>query len=619
MKLNTLKDLYKRGFITKDEYQTHKAKIRRGGSTSPTTKKLGIEGDYIKDPSFSGTPTLKPLRSPTPRPAPPGAWGGSLTPEGIDSLDLMRQDQYKETQDEAENEDPLYSPSYTRYVDRMTKSHQYFGDSKFVLLDPHIMATPALGDLDGDGHAELVVAVSYFFDPEEMGNTATRTAVPDDVDTTKYVAGGVVVFDLSKAATFGKANVPFPGQHGPFDSGLLNGAVRMSVHLDLTTESSKMRAYLYSTPTLVDLNGDGALDIIVGTSVGFIYALDARGETLPGFPVQIGEIQGQVAVEDITGDGKLDLVASDSNGNVVCFDRKGEEQWHRRITGFASQGATIADANGDGKLDVLLGTTTGHVWALQGGDGEPLQGFPFKTGGRIVAPILPVKLGYFPYRSLQLVVPSFDGKLYMFDGDGKCATAIDVGETSYSMVLADDLTGDGRLDLLLSTMSGNVFCFGTRMWDTHGFTVWPSQSRRHGNILSGEWRSISVSEESRKQRDVVGRTFVIEFIIRDQGYRVHDGNAVYKVEVSVGGGAGPQLFNKTYDKPGRYTELVQAPPHRMAATIVVRMTNQHGQASEDSFVLSFNVHFYKMLKWLLVGPFTAMAGVLIWFMNSAAI
>ncbi len=36
------------------------------------------------------------------------------------------------------------------------------------------------------------------------------------------------------------------------------------------------QAYAYSSPTLVDLNGDGKLEIVVGTSMGFLYVLDAR-------------------------------------------------------------------------------------------------------------------------------------------------------------------------------------------------------------------------------------------------------------------------------------------------------------------------------------------------------
>ncbi len=55
------------------------------------------------------------------------------------------------------------------------------------------------------------------------------------------------------------------------------------------------------------------------------------------FLSQIGEIQGHVVAEDVNNDGRMDLVAADSNGNVVCYSRDGDEQWHRRISGFASQ------------------------------------------------------------------------------------------------------------------------------------------------------------------------------------------------------------------------------------------------------------------------------------------
>jgi hypothetical protein len=40
----------------------------------------------------------------------------------------------------------------------------------FVFVDPHILCNPAIGDIDADGHDELVVAVSYFFDQEYYGD-----------------------------------------------------------------------------------------------------------------------------------------------------------------------------------------------------------------------------------------------------------------------------------------------------------------------------------------------------------------------------------------------------------------------------------------------------------------
>ena len=58
----------------------------------------------------------------------------------------------------------------------------------------------------------------------------------------------------------------------------------------------------------------------------------------------------------------------------------------------------------------------------------------------------------------HLVFSSFDGHVYIVHATTGCAQ-IDVGEHAYAQILADDLTGNGRIDLLLSTMNGNLYCF----------------------------------------------------------------------------------------------------------------------------------------------------------------
>lgn len=70
-----------------------------------------------------------------------------------------------------------------------------------------------------------------------------KKLLPEDIDIGQYVAGGIVVFNLRSRN------------------------LRWQTHLDLSTDHTQFLAYIYSAPTLVDLNRDGKMEIIVGTSM----------------------------------------------------------------------------------------------------------------------------------------------------------------------------------------------------------------------------------------------------------------------------------------------------------------------------------------------------------------
>jgi hypothetical protein len=66
----------------------------------------------------------------------------------------------------------------------------------------------------------------------------------------------------------------------------------------------------------------------------------------------------------------------------------------------------------------------------------------------------------------------------------------DIGDISYSAVLVDDLDNDGKLELLVSTMSGHLYSFGTPA-EYHPLKTWtqqvPGQSifvARHNEVCS---------------------------------------------------------------------------------------------------------------------------------------
>ena len=43
--------------------------------------------------------------------------------------------------------------------------------------------------------------------------------------------------------------------------------------------------------------------------MGFLYVLNAKGQPRDGWPIQMGEIQGQALVADLNNDGKLEIFA----------------------------------------------------------------------------------------------------------------------------------------------------------------------------------------------------------------------------------------------------------------------------------------------------------------------
>lgn len=81
------------------------------------------------------------------------------------------------------------------------------------------------------------------------------------------------------------------------------------VQLEQTTNTIEYRAYIFTPPTIVDIDQDGFMEIVVGTSQGFVYVLNHKGENREGWPIQMGQVEGKILVDDVNGDGFVEIVA----------------------------------------------------------------------------------------------------------------------------------------------------------------------------------------------------------------------------------------------------------------------------------------------------------------------
>ncbi|XP_008798965.1 protein DEFECTIVE IN EXINE FORMATION 1-like isoform X1 [Phoenix dactylifera] len=511
--------------------------------------------------------------------------------EGADSsFDLFRN-----SEDLADQ----YGYDYDDYVDETMWGDEEWTEDKhekmedYVNIDSHILSTPVIADIDNDGIQEMIVAVSYFFDREYYDNPEHLTDL-GDIDIEKYVASGIVVFNLDTKQ------------------------VKWTADLDLSIDTGSFRAYIYSSPTVVDLDGDGCMDILVGTSYGLFYILDHHGKVREKFPLEMAEIQGPVVAADINDDGKIEIVTADTHGNVAAWTAQGDEIWEVHLKSLIPQGPTVGDVDGDGYTDVVVPTISGNIYVLSGRDGSLVHPFPYRTHGRVMSQVLLVDLsrGNEKSKGLTLVTTSFDGYLYLIDGATSCADVVDIGETSYSMVLADNIDGGDDLDLIVSTMNGNVFCFSTSS-PHHPLKEWRSPNQGRNNVAYQHNREgIYVSHASRAFRDEEGKHFWVEMEIVDK-YRVPSGSqGPYNVTTTLlvpGNYQGERRIavNQVYKQPGKQRVKLPTVPVRTTGSVLVEMVDKNGLYFSDEFSLTFHMHFYKLLKWLVVLPMMGMFGVLV--------
>ena len=138
----------------------------------------------------------------------------------------------------------------------------------------------------------------------------------------------------------------------------------------------------WAYPTLADLTGDGAPDLVVGAGDGSvsIYYNDggpdhAAWPAAPDAALSAGK-NAAPTLEDLDGDGLLDLVVGHDGGTLYHFENTGSAtapSWTLRNQDYAgiNEGAEIQpaflDLDGDADRDLLIGLSGQLVWYERGG------------------------------------------------------------------------------------------------------------------------------------------------------------------------------------------------------------------------------------------------------------
>ena len=173
-------------------------------------------------------------------------------------------------------------------------------------------------------------------------------------------------------------------------------------------EEGRLEPAIYASAALADLDRDRRLDIVVGAADQHVYAVRGDGRALPGWPVlardggDAAKILSSPAVGDLDGDGSPDVVEGtgeaygstpSTTGRVYAWDARGRRLpgWPVKPEGVAADALplvgegvpvspVLADVDGDRRDEVAVAAFTGAP-ELYRGDGTRLGGRG-ATGGR---------------------------------------------------------------------------------------------------------------------------------------------------------------------------------------------------------------------------------------------
>lgn len=289
-------------------------------------------------------------------------------------------------------------------------------------LNLHAFGAPALGDVDGDGEDEIVVGT-------RMGGTGN--------------SGWLHVFE--------KDGSTVPG----FPLSLPNGGATR-------------------TPALSDLDGDGSMEIIIEERSwpdGWVCVYNGDGTVRAGWPQQMDHVPASsAAAGDITGDGVPEIVAV-SYLSIYAYDAYGNllPGFPHTPAGdrcFSYSSPVLADMDGDGNREIVCGdhsTTAGNgkVHVIHN-DGTSMTGWPQTTSHWIYAPPAVGDIDGDGQPDIVIgdkFLSSNPGDyLYGWNSDGTDLSGFPIGPiwAVNTQVIIVDMDGDGQVELLFDDNSASA-------------------------------------------------------------------------------------------------------------------------------------------------------------------